>query len=293
MSSRFKQLHLTFAGQIESVDLIANLPTQGMVVGAIRYVEEDDLLYTFDGVTWNSVGSGGDATFDTLTANTLIVNNFTYLNSNVVTIGDNIVVLNSEVTGNPTVAHANSAVTPGSYGSATAVPVITVGATGHIDAISTAAVIGSEWNELITTADIIVSSNTTLTNVTELGFSAVSGNTYYCEYTVMFRTAATTTGIALTLGTSNTAAGTLAAQVNIPIAADGTAALYTGNITALDDVVTATGVQTAQPTWFLATMRAVFICTTSGTFLPKFRSEVNGSNVNFGTGSVAIIRAFS
>lgn len=149
------------------------------------------------------------------------------------------------------------------------------------------------WTEVITTADIIVSSNTTLTNVTELAFTATAGSAYYCEYTVKFRCAATNTGIALTVGTSDTAAGTFAAQVNIPIAADGTAAIYGGNITAFDDVVVATGVQTAQPTWFIANIKGTFICTTGGTVVPKFRSEVNGSNVNFGEASVALIREFA
>jgi YD repeat-containing protein len=236
-----------------------------------------------------------------------------------------------DITATRTINHANSAVVAGSYGGVNAIPVLTIGATGHVDAASTvnptAALLtglgagtntsilatntllvalanlqaqvnaliatDNEWNELKTTADIIVNSAVTLTNVTELGVACVAGRTYYLEYTVIFRTAATTTGIALTVGTSDTAAGTLALQVNIPIAADGTAAGYCGNISALDDVVVATGVQTAQPTWFIANMKGVFICTTAGTLLPKFRSEVALSNVNFGTGSIALVREFT
>ncbi len=106
-TSYFKQLHLTFTGQIEVVPTLADLPPAvgalgGPVEGAIRYVDSTKTLYTFDGTTWTAVGSGGDASFDTLTVNTLIVNNFSYLNSDVVEIGDNIVVLNSLVTGTPT-----------------------------------------------------------------------------------------------------------------------------------------------------------------------------------------------
>jgi len=149
------------------------------------------------------------------------------------------------------------------------------------------------WTELVTTADILNNSNTTLSNVTELQFAVVSGRSYYIEATVIFRAAATTTGLALTFGTPDTAAGTFAAQVNIPIAADGTAAIYGGNISSLGDLVVATGVQTAQPTWFVANVKGVFVATASGNLLPQFRSEVNGSNVNFGTGSVILVREFT
>lgn len=99
----YKQLHLTFAGQIEVVPTAADLPTNGQVIaGGARYVADTGTVYTYDGTVWAPIGSGGSASFDVLTANTLIVNNFSYLNSNVVEIGDNIIVLNSEVTGAPT-----------------------------------------------------------------------------------------------------------------------------------------------------------------------------------------------
>lgn len=211
-----------------------------------------------------------------------------------VTAGTYMSVANGDgVSGNPTITHANSAVTPGTYGSATAVPVITVGATGHIDGISTAAVIGSEWVELITTADVTNASNTTLANVTELGFSAVVGNKYYLEFTIRYRSAAAATGLALTIGTSNTAAGSIAAVVNIPVAADGTGALYTGSVTAFDDVVVGNATPAASPSDFIATIRGIFDCTTAGTVVPRFRSEINGNTITVRDCSVALIRSFT
>lgn len=98
----YKQLHLTFAGQIEVVPTVADLPTTGVIEGGIRFVADTNTTYTYDGSIWSAIGTGGDATFDTLTVNTLTVNNFSYLNSNVVEIGDNTILLNSEVTGAPT-----------------------------------------------------------------------------------------------------------------------------------------------------------------------------------------------
>jgi hypothetical protein len=150
----------------------------------------------------------------------------------------------------------------------------------------------NQWTELRKASDTIVNSNVTLTNITDLGFTVTAGRTYYLEYTLMFRTAATATGFAVSLNTSNTAVGEGALIVNMPIAADGTAALYSGTINAFGDVVTGTGVQTANPSWFICNMKGIFRCTTTGTLVPQFRSEVNGSNVNCGAGSVVLAREF-
>lgn len=92
----FKQLHLTFAGQIETVLTAADLPTVGIVEGAIRYIEDTDTLTMWDGSAW------GGLSFDSLVVNNLTVNNLAYINANVVEIGDNIIVLNNDVTGTPT-----------------------------------------------------------------------------------------------------------------------------------------------------------------------------------------------
>lgn len=92
----FKQLHLTFAGQIETVTTASQLPTTGIVEGAIRYIEDTDTVTLWDGTAW------GGLTLDSLTVNNLTVNSIAYINANVVEIGDNILLLNNDVTGTPT-----------------------------------------------------------------------------------------------------------------------------------------------------------------------------------------------
>lgn len=94
--TNFRQLHLTFAGQIETVPTASMLPTQGVVEGAIRWIEDTNTLAFWDGSAW------GGPTFDSLTVNNLTVNNLAYVNANVVEIGDNIITLNSDVVGTPT-----------------------------------------------------------------------------------------------------------------------------------------------------------------------------------------------
>ena len=44
------------ADSILTVETAADLPTSGIVEGAIRYVEDEDILYTWDGANWSPVG---------------------------------------------------------------------------------------------------------------------------------------------------------------------------------------------------------------------------------------------
>lgn len=97
----FKQLHLTFAGQIETVPTAADLPTVGIVEGAIRYVLDTDAISMWNGSAWVGINSG-DIVANSITVNDLTVNSLAYINASVVEIGDNIIVLNSLVTGTPT-----------------------------------------------------------------------------------------------------------------------------------------------------------------------------------------------
>lgn len=146
------------------------------------------------------------------------------------------------------------------------------------------------WEELVTTSALNSASNVTLTSISALQLTVTNTRVYKIEGTILFRTAATTTGLALTMGNTG-AAGTISLVINIPIAADGTAALYTGNSTAFGDIVTSTGVQAAN-TDYVARIDGIFVCTTSGTIVPQFRSEVNGSQVTVKAGSVLIAREF-
>jgi len=146
------------------------------------------------------------------------------------------------------------------------------------------------WTELVTTANLTNTSNATLSNVTELGISVVSGKVYKIEASLLFSSTAGNTGIVLSYGATG-AAGTVSLAANIPIALDGTAAMLSGWITTFGDVVTGTGVQTAN-TFYIARLDGIFVCTTSGTIFPQFRSETNGQTITLRAGSVQLSREF-
>lgn len=147
------------------------------------------------------------------------------------------------------------------------------------------------WEELILSADHVNNSNVTLTNLSDLAFSATAGKKYYIEYTLLFSSVAGGTGIGFTVGTSDTAAGQFGGQINIPVSGDGTGHVYGGSISVLGDIVVSSGVGTTDTNYILMG-RCIFDCTTSGTVLPQFRSEVNGNNVTVKTGSGVLIREF-
>lgn len=146
------------------------------------------------------------------------------------------------------------------------------------------------WTELTQLADQNNNSAVTFSALTDLGMNVVAGKTYYFEYTLLFKSTAANTGIGLTINGSGLG-GEISAIVNIPIAADGTAALYSGSITSFGDTVTGTSVQTANTT-FVANIKGVFKSTANGTFYPLFRSEIGGNSVSIRAGSVALIREF-
>jgi hypothetical protein len=147
------------------------------------------------------------------------------------------------------------------------------------------------WTETKQLTQLTNTSNVTLTNINNLAFSVIAGKSYSIESMILFRSAATATGLVLTAALSGGAVGTLALQASIPSGGDGTGSLFCGNITASGDVVVSTATPTANLD-FVATIQGIFVCTTSGTITPQFRSEINGSQITVQIGSNILVREF-
>ncbi|MBB5234498.1 alkaline phosphatase D family protein [Deinococcus budaensis] len=122
-------------------------------------------------------------------------------------------------------------------------------------------------------------ANTTVTpaTITGLDFPLLASTTYGFEFMILFQSAAPATGIALNLLTTNTAQ--LAANADIPAAADGTAGTFHGWITASADKVIGTGVQAATTTYVALIYGVVRTTASAGTIVPQFSSEVAGSGI--------------
>lgn len=143
--------------------------------------------------------------------------------------------------------------------------------------------------KLKTTANLTNNSNTTGVQIPELGFSVVAGKTYRFSAFILHSSTATTSGLAIGLTTTDTAAGTLVAQAKIPISnTDGTTSVFNGAITAFNDYVTATSAGTIG-TNYLSQLNGTFVATVSGTIVLIFRSEVNGQTITVRSGSNLVI----
>ncbi|RTL04477.1 hypothetical protein EKK58_10470 [Candidatus Dependentiae bacterium] len=146
------------------------------------------------------------------------------------------------------------------------------------------------WIERVVTSQVNNTSNTTLASLTELSFPVVNGKRYRIEAMLIFQSVATNTGLALTMGNTGST-GELALRASMQAGGDGTTAIFSGAITSFGDVVTATA-STAANTSLIAKIEGVFVCTTSGTLTPQFRSEVNGNQVSVRIGSNILVREF-
>lgn len=129
-------------------------------------------------------------------------------------------------------------------------------------------------------------STTTLADATGLVFSVKSGRYYKIQFSVVFRTAAATTGIALTVTTPTF---TIFSGVSrIPIGADGTDSTRIGHHTTSADQNVGTAVQAAN-TDYLALFDVVIVPSANGKVQLQFRSEVNASAVTIKQGSCGIM----
>lgn len=132
---------------------------------------------------------------------------------------------------------------------------------------------------LIQTTTVNNTSNSTYVNLTNLSIPVENGKAYKFHAMINFTSAATSTGI--TLGMFNTtASGTLVAEVKVPISnTAGTSNKFSGPLTNLTSVVTSSAVG-ATGTVYCAEIMGTFVCTTTGTIYPRFRSEINNSQIS-------------
>jgi hypothetical protein len=160
---------------------------------------------------------------------------------------------------------------------------------GQLDELFT---IDAQWIELNTSSTYTNTSSVTGVGVTELDLAIVAGTSYYYEATLLYQSAATNTGLEVTIVSPDGASAPGAVLVNMQQAGDGTAALFTGTINALGDYVESTGVQTSN-TPYVCHIKGNFPATASGTLRIAFRSENGGTQVTVLPGSTLLARAFS
>ncbi len=127
-------------------------------------------------------------------------------------------------------------------------------------------------------------SSTTLANATGLSFPVVTGTNYKYKFTVLYTSAATTTG--LRVGVTFPAATTQSALANIPgSTTDGTGFLFSGFISSSGDSVVAGNSPAVSPTVMTANVEGVFIPSASGTIQLQAATEVGASNIVIKAGS--------
>lgn len=128
------------------------------------------------------------------------------------------------------------------------------------------------------TSDLSAVTSTSLGNATGLSFTVEANMYYEFKFMVLFSSAATTTGIKLSVSVPGSPA-VLSASARIPVAADGTAGELNGWITASDDAVTGTGVQAASTNYVAIVEGVLLTGGTGGTLQLRYASEVSGSGI--------------
>jgi len=126
-------------------------------------------------------------------------------------------------------------------------------------------------------------STITLADTSGLGLTLAAGTTYTFEYFILFQSAQQNSGIQLAINGPG-APTIISYTVSIPIAADGTAAMFSGWGTTYNDPVNGTGVQTANTT-YVARIHGIVQTNAAGALLPRFRSETAGQTMTVKAGS--------
>lgn len=135
------------------------------------------------------------------------------------------------------------------------------------------------------TSDLSSATVTTMADATGLTLAVLNGQYYRFRFLVLAQTAATTTGVKLsvTIPTVTRFAATVTGLVST--AADGTANIFFGHITSSDDAVTATGIPAAT-TDHLHIVEGVIVPSADGNVQLRMASEVAASGITVRQGSM-------
>jgi hypothetical protein len=137
------------------------------------------------------------------------------------------------------------------------------------------------------TVDPAASTVTTMADVTGLSFPVLANKYYRFRFELIYRSAATTTGIKLSVTipafTRFTAEG-----AGHSVTADGVASKFVGFITASDDPVICSGVQVIN-TDYMAVIKGLLVPSASGNLTARFASEVAASAVTVRQGSIGLL----
>lgn len=177
--------------------------------------------------------------------------------------------------------------TAGTYGTSTSFPIITTDAQGRVSNVTTQALPNTGIKERLT-GSVTNTSNSTYVNITGLTLNLVSGKTYKIVLDLVRRSASNTNGVTYSFN-GGTCAGTFYANLISAISATGNQAITSTSISAAMSTTSSAGSNLDQ----IDLITIVFACTTSGTFIPQFRSETNGTLTTIQANSIISAEDFT
>lgn len=126
-------------------------------------------------------------------------------------------------------------------------------------------------------------AGTGVINVAGMSLSVLANTTYFFEIYVLFRTAATTTGIGL--GFTLPAGSTPTYTAEIPFAADGAGGAFQGWGTRSGDMILSTGVQEINNDYLAKVYGILRNGPNAGNLTLRYRSEIQGSQATIRAGT--------
>ena len=196
------------------IQKLATDPSSGQTAGWLIYNTSDNQLKVYDGSAWTNVG--GDITGVNITAGTGLTGTVS------TTSGQHT----------QTIDLADTAVTAGSYGSATAIPTFTVDAQGRLTAASTVAI----------STDLTIAADTGSADIVSVGTDTLT----FAGTTNEIDTAVTNNQIQIGLVANPTISGNLIVSGNLTVSGT-TTTVNTETINLADNIITLNSNETGTP----------------------------------------------